>query len=186
MKHIIITSVAILAMSAAPAWSRGERQAKTAKPISDQEFVMNAAEANIAEIDLGTLAQAKALSTDVKTFGKRMVDDHQKALDRLKTVATSEKITLPTHLDSKDQSLKDRLETLSGAAFDRAYMNAMVRDHRQDVANFRAEMKDAKVADVKQYATATLPTLEEHLRLAQSTDKSVNAGASKSEKKRIG
>ena len=63
---------------------------------------------------------------------------------------------MPSALDSKDQALKDRLEKLSGHAFDRAYMQAMITDHRQDVAEFRAESKTAKAADVKQYASSTL------------------------------
>src|SRR5262249_22427892 len=107
--------------------------------MSDETFVIDAAKANIAEIELGTLAETKAGSQDVKNFGKRMADDHQKALNSLKTVATHQKIALPTTLDPTDQALKDRLEKLSGNAFDRAYMSAMIKDHRKDVSEFRTE-----------------------------------------------
>jgi putative membrane protein len=184
MRSIIIAGVAILAMSAAPAFARGAKPAKATKPISDQEFVVKAANANMAEIELGKLAETRASSEQVKMFGKRMVEDHQKALDKLKTVATTEQVTLPTALDQKDQALKDRLEKLSGSAFDRAYMNAMVKDHRQDVAAFRSESKRAKAADVRQYASSTLPTLEDHLKLAQSTDQSVVGTSGKSSGKK--
>ena len=95
---------------------------------------------------------------------------NQKALDSLKAVATTEKITLPTSLDGKDQALKDRLDKLSGKAFDQAYMSAMVKDHRADVAEFRAETKHAKSSEVRQYASTTLPTLEDHFKLAESTN----------------
>lgn len=187
MRNITIASIAILAMSAAPAFARGAEQATATNQISDQEFVMNAARANMAEIELGKLAETRGLSEQVKMFGKRMVDDHQKALDKLKTVATNDKIILPITLDQKDQALKERLEKLSGSAFDRAYMSAMVEDHRQDVAEFRSESLNAKAADVRQYASSTLPTLEDHLKLAQTTDKSVVGTSGKtSGKKPVG
>jgi putative membrane protein len=187
MRNAIIGLVITVSLSASPAVARGKKQGIATKQVSDQQFVMDAARGNMAEVELGKLAETRAMSDEVKTFAKRMVDDHQKALDSLKTVATNEKITLPTALDSKDQALKDRLEKLSGHAFDRAYMRAMIRDHRQDVAEFRAESNSAKAADVKQYASSTLPTLEDHLKLAQSTDRSVLASSGKgSSKKPVG
>jgi putative membrane protein len=184
MRNAIMASVAILALSAAPTFARGVRHTNTTKHMSDQEFVTEAAKANMAEIELGKLAQANGSNDQVKRFGKQMADDHQKALDSLKTVAANEKITLPTKLDPKEQELKDRLEILSGDAFDRAYMDAMVKDHHQDVAEFRAESKHAKAADVRQYASSTLPTLEEHLKLAQSIDKTVTGNSEKSSSKK--
>lgn len=172
MKSAVVAGVVVLAMSVTPVFARGRKQ-NTTKQMSDQEFVMNAAKANMAEIELAKLAETRASSDQVTTFAKRMVDDHQKALDSLKAVAKNEKITLPSAIDGKDQALKDRLQKLSGTAFDREYMSAMVRDHRQDVAEFRAESTTAQFADVKQYASSTLPTLEDHLRLARSTDRAI-------------
>ncbi len=189
MKNVIILSVAVLAISAGPAIARGKTQNATAVRMTDQAFVTSAAQANMAEIELGNVAETKASNDQVKTFAKRMVEDHQKALENLKTVAKNENITLPTTLDSKDQALKQRLDRLSGHAFDRAYMNAMIKDHRKDVAEFRAESRNAKNADIKEYASSTLPTLEEHLKLAESTDRAVlgTSGSGKaSSKKTVG
>jgi putative membrane protein len=76
-------------------------------------------------------------------------------------------------LDPRNQALKDPLQKLSGNVFDREYMSAMIRDHSQDVARFRAESKSAQFADVKQYASSSLPTLEDHLKLARTTDRAV-------------
>jgi putative membrane protein len=171
MRNAFIAGLVVLAV--APAFARGKTQSATAKQVSDQEFVASAAKADMAEVELGKLAETRASSDRVKTFAKRMVDDHQKALDSLKTVAINEKITLPTTLDRTDQALTDRLGSLSGHAFDRAYMSAMIRDHRHDVGEFRAESTNAKAADLKQYASSTLPTLEDHLKLARSTDRAV-------------
>jgi len=185
-KAIFVGSLA-LAMAAAPAFAQ-KSQAKTqpaaSKQASDQKFVMDAAKGGLAEVELGKLAQEKASSDQVKNFGKRMVDDHSKANDELQTLAKNKNITLPSDLDPKDKALKDRLSKLSGPAFDRAYMNAMLQDHRKDVSEFRTESTKGRDADVKAFASKTLPTLEDHLKLAQQTEKAVGtSGTAKSGKK---
>src|SRR5439155_9728229 len=187
-KAILIGTVA-LSMAAAPAFAQ-KKQTKAAsapaaaKQRSDQKFVTDAAKGGMAEVELGKLAQDKASSDQVKNFGKRMVDDHSKANDELQTLAKNKNITLPTDLDPKDKALKDRLSKLSGAAFDRAYMNAMLRDHQKDVNEFKMESTSGQDAVVKAFASKTLPTLEDHLKLAQQAEKAVGtSGTAKSGKK---
>src|SRR5947208_3119702 len=174
------------AQTAQPPAKRPQQEMKgtAAKQVSDQTFVTKAAKGGMAEVELGKLAQEKAASDQVKTFGKRMVDDHGKANDELQTLARNKNITLPTDLDPKDKALKDRLSKLSGPAFDRAYMNAMLQDHRKDVSEFRMESTKGHDNDVKAFASKTLPTLEDHLKLAQQTEKAVGtSGTAKSGKK---
>ena len=135
---------------------------------ADRLFVKKAAEGGLAEVQLGQLATEKASSPEVKQFGQRMVDDHSKANDKLKQVASDEGVTVPDKLNAKDAATKARLEKLSGKAFDRAYMHDMVLDHTKDVSEFRMESKNAKDPAVKNFATETLPTLESHLKDAKS------------------
>jgi putative membrane protein len=174
MSHTIVAGLVILAITAVPALASNKRSAST-RHTTDQQFVLNAANASIAQIELGKIAEMKSGNEEVKGFAKSMVADHERALDDLKRVAMDQQITLPTALDAKDKALKDRLETLSGLAFDRAYMGAMVKNHRSDVAEFRTEAKSAKGDEVKQYASRTLSTLEEHLKRAQEIDHSIGA-----------
>ena len=96
-----------------------------------------------------------------------MVDDHGKANDELKSLAERENVTLPTSVSKDEQKQIDRLSKLHGSAFDKAYMQAMVQDHEKDVAKFRQESKTASDSDVKDFASHTLPTLEEHLQMAR-------------------
>jgi putative membrane protein len=137
---------------------------------SDRKFIEKAAQGGMAEVKLGQLATQKASSDQVKQFGQRMVDDHSKANDQLKQVASDKGVTLPTQLDRSTQREYDKLSKLSGAAFDREYMKHMVSDHKKDVSEFKSEANKARDADVKQFASSTLPTLEEHLTLAKSTE----------------
>jgi putative membrane protein len=140
---------------------------------SDNTFVMKAAQGGMAEVELGKLAESHAASDKVKEFGRRMVTDHSKANDELKSIASSKGVTLPGSIAAKDQATMDRLSKLNGAAFDKAYMADMVKDHRTDVAEFRKEANGGQDADVKAFAQKTLPTLEEHLKMAEDTDSQV-------------
>ena len=178
----VALGVATLAsFGSAPAIAQGpgktpavaQAPANSKPSLADQKFLKEAAAGGAAEVELGKLAAEKASKDEVKKFGQRMVDDHSKANDELKTIAQQKNITMPTGINAKDKALVTRLTKLSGAAFDRAYMQAMLTDHRTDVNEFRVESKSGKDTDVKAFATKTLPTLEEHLRMAQDATKAV-------------
>lgn len=146
----------------------GSSRTKSKTSTSDKTFIKKAAEGGIAEVQLGKLAAEKATNPDVKQFGQRMVDDHAKANDQLKQVAEKDDVRLPDHPSAAELAQKDRLEKLSGAQFDKAYMADMLKDHRQDVAEFRTEAKSAHDPDLKSFVEQTLPTLEDHLKTAES------------------
>lgn len=136
---------------------------------ADRDFVKEAATGGLAEVELGNLAKQKGGSADVKQFGDRMVTDHSKANQELKDWAQQKNIILPNDLDPKHKALRDKLSKLSGDQFDKAYMREMVSDHEKDVAAFKKEFGSAKDADLKKWAGKTLPTLEDHLKLAKET-----------------
>ena len=137
---------------------------------ADHKFATEAAEGGMAEVQLGQLAVSKASSPDVKNFGQRMIDDHTKANDQLKSWASGEGFTMPTSIGAKNQATYDRLNKLSGAAFDKAYMQDMVRDHETDVKEFEHESQTGGNSALKSFASTTLPTLQEHLRMAKDTE----------------
>jgi putative membrane protein len=147
--------------------SMSSSSTKSNLSLSDKKFVRDAAQGGMAEVELGKLATEKASSDDVKKFGQRMVDDHTKAADQLKQVASSEGIQLPQGLSAKDKLTEERLSKLSGEQFDKAYMADMVKDHTQDVTEFQHESHSGKDAAVKNFASQTLPTLEDHLKQAK-------------------
>jgi putative membrane protein len=141
--------------------------AQDSSASSDRRFSANAAAGGMAEVKLGQLAQEKASSEAVKSFGKRMVEDHSKAGEQLKETAKGEKIQLPFEMTAADKAAYDRLDKLSGAEFDRAYMQMMVKDHEEDVAEFKREATSGKNKALKDFAEQTLPTLEDHLKEAR-------------------
>ncbi|HET9834483.1 MAG TPA: DUF4142 domain-containing protein [Vicinamibacterales bacterium] len=139
----------------------------TSSGSEDIEFILDAAKGGMAEVELGKLAADRAQNDEVKKFAQRMVDDHSKANDQLKQIAESKGIKIPTDTEAKQKALMQRLEKLQGAAFDRAYMNAMVNDHVKDVNEFKREANSGRDSQVKSFASSTLPTLEEHLQQAK-------------------
>lgn len=156
-------------------WAVLAHQENTQSPSSqgrmaDEEFAKKAAQGNMAEVKLGQLAEEKGQSPEVKKFGKRMVEDHTKANDNLKEAAMKENINLPTDLDPKDEAEYDALSKLSGPEFDKAYAKHMVKDHEQDVAEFRREANSAQKESIKRFAVETLPTLQSHLREARQME----------------
>ena len=179
-----VGSWAVLAHQDSPSAANTATMTTKSRPsMGDTHFAKEAAHGGMAEVKLGQLAQDKGSSDSVKSFGKRMVDDHSKAGDKLKGVASRENITLPTEISAKDQATYDRLSKLSGSAFDRAYARDIVKDHETDVSAFQREANAGKDDSLKSFASETLPTLQDHLKQAKEMMKSVGGtSASRSTK----
>ncbi len=147
--------------------------AQTAVSDKDRDFAQKAAMANLAEIRLGELAQSKATTPEVKTLGKHMVDDHTKAYNDLKALAAKKNITIAGVLDEKNQKNYDNMMKKQGNDFDKAYTKCMVKDHKKDICLFRKESKKGDDADLKTWATNSLPTLEHHKQMSKDACKAV-------------
>ena len=139
----------------------------------DKEFMMKAAIGGMAEVMMGQMASAKATDAGVKAFGNRMVTDHSKANDELKALAAQKGMSLPTDVDAEHKDKSDKMSQKSGKDFDKAYMDDMVKDHEKDVAEFQKASQSAADADLKAWAAKTLPTLQDHLKMAKETQSKV-------------
>jgi putative membrane protein len=134
---------------------------------ADKTFVLKAAQGGTTEVQLGQTAAAKAASQDVKDFGAKMVTDHGKANDELKMLASTKGITIPGSLDSKHQAMVDKLSAKSGAAFDSAYVAAMVKAHQKDDTLFSDEASSGSDPDIKAFAAKTDQIVKMHLSMIQ-------------------
>jgi len=147
-----------------------------AKPFSDDEFVILAGAGGMYEVALGKVAKSNAASEEVKKFGDRMITDHTKAGQDLAAAAKAANIGFPLKIFSDQQATLNQLAQIRGPDFDRVYMKKMVADHKEDVALFERASKEAKNDKIKSYASKTLPTLKEHLKMAQQINAKVNGG----------
>jgi putative membrane protein len=143
----------------------GAQQTPTSLKLqrTDRNFITKAAAGGRAEVELGQLAQGKASSDAVKQFGQRMVEDHGAANQELMQLAENKGMQLDDKTPKPDRLLT-RLSKLQGPEFDREYVKAMAKDHKQDVAEFRRMHSGAVDPNLKAWVDKTLPTLEDHLK----------------------
>ena len=190
MKTFLCTTAITVTLGMTPAFGQalqiepgasspaGATAAKPELSQEDREFAVKAAQGGMAEIALGRLAAEKAASSDVKQFGQRMVEDHGKANDELKAIAQRKSLDLPSDVRDERNQLRDRLAALSGGEFDRQYIEAMVKDHRDNVDLFRRQADQGKDTDLKQFAASSLPTLQDHLKMAEAAARTLQPVAS--------
>jgi putative membrane protein len=154
----------------------------------EKAFVEKAAKGNLAEVELGKLASQKSNDAQVKAFGQQMITDHSKANDSLKPIANSAHVPWPAQLTGESKTVYDRLAKLSGAQFDRLYVQTMAQDHQKDAAEYRTEAAKVKDPQLKTYITQTLPVVEQHLNHIKQIQASVSkqrSTASKASKVQI-
>ncbi|WP_069658813.1 DUF4142 domain-containing protein [Arcticibacter eurypsychrophilus] len=131
-------------------------------------FAVKAGAEGMMEVELGTIAQQNAKSARVKGFGAMMVKDHSKANKELMALASSKGITIPSTMPVEMQNHINEMKKMKGADFDKHYMSMMTDDHKEDINLFEKASKNAPDADLKAFATKTLPVLSTHLDSAKA------------------
>lgn len=145
---------------------------------TDKMFVMKAAQGGLTEIKLGELASQKSSSDDVKQFGEKMVKDHTQLNEDMKPIAQSMGVTPPAQLNKKHQKMYDKLSGMSGDEFDKAYLSAMVKDHHDDLKDFKSEASSTQNADLKAAVQKGTTVIEEHTAMVEKLAQSKGAMAS--------
>jgi putative membrane protein len=165
MTRKLLLLTAALAMSCA---SHNDPYANLSGPGEfDRTFMSRASESGAAEVQLGQLAQEHGEREDIRKFARRMIADHNRVNDELAQLARMKGVPLPDGAGHDGQSQLNMLETKSAGDFDRAYAKTMVEDHVKDVAEFTEAAEKAHDKDIRRFASQTLPTLQEHLRMAR-------------------
>lgn len=155
MKLVILSAASLLLLS----------------PVLGQNglaFARKAAIDNMAEVKLGQLAINRGISSDVRNFGKMMVDEHTMAQNQLMDIAVKLNIQLPGRLDAKSRAVYEKLSRLNGVRFDEAYKAEMVKARLKDLQVLRSEAKHNRIQALKEYAMLHAPIVERHLALAKS------------------
>jgi putative membrane protein len=156
---------AAIVLSAPAAWSQDK---------ASQKFIKEAIEGNLAEIQMGELAQKNGSSEGVRSFGQMLQRDHTDANQKAMTVAKDVGVTPPNEPNAKQKAEYDRMSKLTGARFDSEFARMMVADHKKDISEFQKEAK--KNDEAGKFANETLPTLQKHLQTAQSLAASGTTG----------
>jgi putative membrane protein len=136
-----------------------------AKPLDDAEFVKMAASGGMHEVEAGKVALAQAKAEPVKKFAQKMIDDHTKAGEELKAAAKSAGLAVPEKMTEKDQKSVDALKEAKGDGFDRRYLADQLKSHQESADLFERASKGLKNAELKAFATKTLPVVKGHLEM---------------------
>jgi putative membrane protein len=140
----------------------------------DKMFVRKAMQGGMAEVQLGQMTLQKTNNDQVKQFAQRMIDDHTKMNDQMKPVAQQLGVDVPAQVSKKDRTTMSKLNALSGPAYDQAYIQDMVKDHKQDLNDFQMEASSGQDQTVKDAAAQGSKVIAQHLQMAQQLAKDQN------------
>jgi putative membrane protein len=159
-KNLLLSiGLAALLCAAPPAWAQN-------RDAAGQAFLKKAIEGNLAEVEMGKLAQQKGASDGVRQYGKQLEQDHAAANEKAVALAKEMGMAPPTEPNKKQKADYDRMSKLSGDKFDRAFAKHLVADHKKDIKEFEKEAKKANERP-SGFANETLPVLHKHLDMAQ-------------------
>ncbi len=144
-----------------------------ASPV-DRMFVKNALQGSMAEVQFGQLTLQKSDNQQVKQFAQRMIDDHTRMSEQMKPVAQQLGVETPKEISKKDKSVMNKLQGLSGTAYDQTYIKDMVKDHKQDLSEFQMEASAGQDPTVKDAASQGSQIIAQHLQMAQQMAKDQN------------
>lgn len=172
MKKTILGFALVGALSGAAGFAAAADPAtKTSAPSvvshEDREFFQKAAQTGMLEMQAASLATSRAMTPDTKTFASTMATEHAANNEELKTLATSKGVTLPTQLDRKHRGILKELQKEDPKEFDEKYAKTMNEGHEEAVKLFTETAKDSKDAEIRAYASDTLPALLHHLDMAK-------------------
>jgi len=144
------------------------REAPEQQPSGDQRFLVEASQDGKAEIELGQVAASRAASPSVKKLAQKIVSDHTKANQQLESLPQASQALQSAGVPQEKSNTIDRLSQLSGKEFDQAFVEQLVQDHESAITQFKQAAASAQDPGVKQFASKTLPTLEQHLQMAKA------------------
>jgi putative membrane protein len=171
MKITFVSQAAIFTAVAVTAWAVMLPRAladDAAVNGKDKSFLQDAYQDGLAEVAGAQLASQKTANPDVKAFAEKLASDHTTSDNALKALADSKKVSTATEPSMTAKAKSKLLDAKSGGDFDKAYIDAMISDHKKDIEAFEKEASEAKDQDVKNFANQTLPTLKAHLSAAES------------------
>ena len=142
--------------------------------MTDKAFLKKAMQGGMAEVQTAQLALTKSNNDQVKQFAQMMIDDHTKMNDQAKPIAQQNGVAVPSAPDKKSQAMMAKLQGMSGDAFDKAYIQDMVKDHQQDEKDFKAEASNGQNPQIKDLASQGEPIIAGHLQKVQQLAKSMN------------
>jgi putative membrane protein len=171
MKLFALLTAFAIAFAPQALAQEAKKPAKDAKKSElnreDRGFLRDMLRADLAEVRAGKLAATRAVSTQAQEFAQHMVGEHGNRAEAARKLAKQKRVEAPSQPDKKHQAALKKLEGLKGPAFDKAYMQQMVRDHEDTLKLVQKAAKEAKDKDLKAAAEKSIPVVQQHLERAK-------------------
>lgn len=151
--------------------ARSMESAKMEVNNTDMKFFTDTAQDGMLEVKLAQMALQQATKPEVRQMAQKLLDEHQSGNKELMALATEKNVSLPPALDSHAQSAVDDLKNESGPDFDKKYCEQLVDGHKDMVDLLEKTSKDSADPDVRAFAQRMLPTMQQHLAMAQGMEK---------------
>ena len=116
---------------------------------ADKSFIGDASQGSLAEINFAKLALQKSQDKNIRDFATKMIHDHEMLIQQMKPLAVKYHVKPATGPSVKDRAIYEDLKIKSGSDFDKAYVEAMVKDHDNDLKDFIKEENDTQLPDLK-------------------------------------
>jgi putative membrane protein len=139
----------------------------------DASFAAKAAAGGMTEIALSKVAEQQATTSKIKDFAAMMITDHSAAGDKLAAIAKAKGISLPTGPDTMQQNMISDISKKTGKAFDKAYVNQMVKDHEATLKLFEKHLSMIKDTSLKAFDANTTPVIQHHLAVIKTIKSSM-------------
>ncbi|WP_148415711.1 DUF4142 domain-containing protein [Noviherbaspirillum massiliense] len=152
-----------------------DEPARSAYTSGGSEFLAQALQDSLAEIELCEMALQKTTNQDIKMFAQRMIEEHGQMGQEIERHAGRMKFALPKDVSSEQQSTAKDMSRLSGADFDRKFMEHNAKDHEKDVKAFRHYAEQESDAEIKSFAEKSARTLSQHLDTAKDISRRLQA-----------
>jgi putative membrane protein len=168
MERIVFMRKLPLALAAASliGFAAGAASAAQLSP-QDEQFVKQAAQGGMEEIQSGQAAEQKGASPAVKQLGRTLVTDHTMMDDQLKRIAQQQGFTLPQSLDQEDRQELQQMNKLNGAEFDKQFTGEQIEDHTKMIQLLQKEAQTTQDPALRSFAQSGIPVMQKHLRMAQ-------------------
>ena len=139
----------------------------------DAQFVIKAAQLNMASVPLSAWTKEHGITDEVKALAAEDLDNHTKLADELRNIAVNENAIITPDTDPKDLAEIDRIKTLEAANLDREYLHDIIRLHRKEADVFKREAESGKDPDLRSWASQKLPEIQAHLKAAEDLDRAM-------------
>jgi putative membrane protein len=174
-KIILSAGLLLLTMNSCKNETKNSKDAAKNNVKKDSTLLHDATSIKLSAIQIGKLELMNGSSEDVKKFAETLLADHKKSLNDLKMLAIDKTITIPTSVNDEKLKEYDSLNKVSGADFDKKFIDMMTEGHTEAIEKMTQISKEATDNDIKEWASEQIVLLTNHYKEAKKLQQQMDS-----------